>query len=394
MRYTTLVMLCDSTGQLKSMLINHYPQLKIEPGQNWFQILNPSDHEMAQHTFLNIASQSEAMDVEFVLNFQQAAIPVFLYGNRIADAVLLKAESELDDICQYYSKIEKLDADTISKIRAMYEGKTGVNERDPNYIRFLEDLSRVNNELITYQRELNKKNAELAKLNELKNQFVGMAAHDLRNPLGIISNYTRFLIEDLQNSLDDTQKEFMDIILSTSNYMLKLVEGILDLTYIQSGKIKLTLQRFDLDVMLKDFVPLQQSLAKRKDIQVVYTGLMTELWVEADSVKIRQVLSNLIGNAIKYSPANTLILIQPLVQGSFVTIKITDQGPGVPEADLERIFEPFQKSSLTLNPDEPSTGLGLTITRNIILAHHGKIWVESTMGKGSSFFVALPLAKD
>jgi len=254
-----------------------------------------------------------------------------------------------------------------------------------------DELSRLNNELVAMQRELAKKNVELEQLNALKNQFLGIAAHDLRNPLSVIMSYSEFLKEDAGAVLNDEQREFLDIIRASSRFMLNLVNNLLDVAQIEAGQLRLDLQPLDLVALIRHNIMLNRVLAAKKQIEIELMDEPLPLLL-LDASKIEQVLNNLLSNAIKFSPPRTTIRVRVARADDQILLAVQDQGPGIPPNELDKLFKPFQRTSVKSTAGEKGTGLGLSIVKKIVEGHHGKIWVESQVGQGTTFFVALPLS--
>jgi len=257
--------------------------------------------------------------------------------------------------------------------------------------RFLDELTRINNELANTQRELAKKNVELERLNAEKTRYLGMAAHDLRTPLGIIQTYSEFLIEDAGHHLEDEHLAFVHTIRDSSQFLLALIDDILDLSAIESGRLALECAPGDLRDLVARHVALNRVLAQKRGVAI---RLETDgaAVCEFDPSKIVQALNNVLSNAIKYSPVGGEIVVAVTRTETAVRIQVKDQGPGIAAADQSRIFQPFSRSK-TANPaGEHSTGLGLAITKRIVEGHGGRIWVESEPEKGAAFLVELPLA--
>lgn len=255
---------------------------------------------------------------------------------------------------------------------------------------FYNELTRVNNELANVQRELVRKNAELSRLSEEKNRFLGMAAHDLRNPLGVILSYSEFLGED--GSLSPEQREFVAVIRQTSEFMLSLVNEMLDVSAIEAGKLELERIPLDLGGLLRRNVALNQTLAASKGItirMVLPPGGGPQ--VLADAGKLHQVLNNLIGNAIKFSPRNQEVEVSLQQDGVEAVVEVRDRGPGIDPAELPRLFKPFGRASTRATAGELSTGLGLAIVRRMVEGHGGSVGVESHPGQGALLRFRLPL---
>lgn len=256
--------------------------------------------------------------------------------------------------------------------------------------RYYDELSKLNNDLANAYRDLAKKSSELSRLNDQKNQLLGMAAHDLRNPLEVILTYSEFLLEEAAPRLDRDQVAFVETIRSSSDFMLHLVEDLLDLAKIESGKLELDLARVDLAELIGGNVARSRVLAAKKG-----TGI--ELRIEGgpfpmliDPPKLEQVLNNLIGNAVKFSPPGSTVEVRLARGDSRVTAAVADQGPGVPPDELDALFRPFERTRVRSTAGEKSTGLGLAIVKRIVEGHRGEIRVENRPEGGSVFLVALP----
>jgi len=240
--------------------------------------------------------------------------------------------------------------------------------------------------------ELKKKNAELQALNEEKNSFVGMAAHDLRNPLAVLLNYSEFLLDGCVGTLTPEETRVVATMRKTSKFMLSLINDLLDVSKIESGKVKLELAPVNLKELVSENVALNQVLAAKKGIQVKFECPQDIPSMVLDALKIEQVLNNLITNAVKFSGPGTVAVVELERNNGNVRLAVRDQGQGIPAEELGRLFEPFSRTSVKPTSGEKSTGLGLFIARRIIEAHHGTIKVESEVGKGATFTVTLPAA--
>jgi signal transduction histidine kinase len=276
-------------------------------------------------------------------------------------------------------------------------------EWDPaREVRLFEDLSRLNNELATAQRELAKKNAELARLNEQKNQFLGIAAHDLRNPLEVILTYSDFLLDFLHGEgdcLPPEHLEFVRTIHTSSAFMLNLVNDLLDLSKIEAGRLELDLSQVDLAKLVARNVTLNRALAAKKGTEIVFRQEGELPPLRLDAAKIEQVLNNLIGNAVKFSPPESTVEVRLAAapEDGWIVLSVADQGEGLPlhEVDqMEKLFRPFERTRVRSTGDEKSTGLGLAIVKSIVTGHRGEIRVESEPGQGATFHVRLPMGRD
>jgi len=240
--------------------------------------------------------------------------------------------------------------------------------------------------------EIAGKNAELVELNNTKNQLLGMAAHDLRNPLSIVSTASAFLLDDASRLLPDAKRaEFLRRINSGSKFMLQLIDDLLDVTKIEAGRLDLELKDGDLCALIEENLALNRMLANNKRIQLDFrpeSGLPS---LRFDHRKIEQVLNNLVSNALKFSAPGTTVKVRAARVAGDVVVSVRDQGQGIPAAELDKLFTPFGKTSVRGTAGEKSTGLGLAICRRIVEGHGGRIWAESKPGKGSVFSFSLPV---
>lgn len=256
----------------------------------------------------------------------------------------------------------------------------------------LDEMTRINNELVSMQRELASRNAELARMNEQKNILLGMAAHDLRSPLAVIRTHAELVEEDAGPALSSLHRELLETIRTTADFMLRLVDDVLDISRIESGRLVLNLKEVDLAALIATNLRLHRALGSRK--QVEYDFVADEAAAQhvmiLDPGKIEQVLNNLLDNARKFSPAGGRIMIRLSAGDDAVRIAISDQGPGIDADDIPKLFHPFGVLDRQPRGGEKSTGLGLAISRRIVEGHGGSIAVTSPPGEGATFTITLP----
>jgi CheY-like chemotaxis protein len=264
---------------------------------------------------------------------------------------------------------------------------------DSNDQLLFEDLSRVNNELANTQRELVSANVKLGRLNAQKDRFLGMAAHDLRTPLGIIKAYSSFLRDESTNRLEEEQLEFLEEIHSCADFMLRLVDDLLDISKINSGNMEITLEPTDLLELAERVVRRNRLLAVPKDIEVLLKVEPERLSSCVDARMIEQVFNNLLSNAVKFSHPGSTVTVVVSRESNTVRVEVRDEGEGIPVNELDDVFAAFKKTSTKSTAGERSTGLGLAIVQRVVNAHDGKIWVTSELGRGSTFYFTLPLVE-
>ena len=266
-----------------------------------------------------------------------------------------------------------------------------IGSRDTHNIKQLEQTTiELCQDLSNATRELHRKNAELKKLNDLKNQFLGMAAHDIRAPTGNIMSLGSMLLEDLSGKLEPEHIQFLEMIVDQSTFMLGMLEDLLDITAIDSGKLTLHLETGNLSEVIEGAIALHKRHAASKNISISWAGASSPLLLLMDKRKILQCVSNLISNAVKYSPLNSSVHIAVNITANAFNIQVMDQGPGLSKEDCHKLFQPFKRLNSVPTAGESSTGLGLAIVQKIVSAHHGKTAVKSELGHGSCFSIELP----
>jgi two-component system sensor histidine kinase/response regulator len=245
----------------------------------------------------------------------------------------------------------------------------------------------------TVERELAELSDKQMELNQLKNRFVGIAAHDLRNPLSSIRGLSELMLSDITGPLAEEQREFLSTIYAASRDMLNLVNDLLDISVIESGRLDLKIQRDSLKLLVRERLHIVKLLAERKDIRFV-TEFQNLPAVPFDRNRLSQVVDNLIGNAVKYSPVGSAITVRLFEAGETAIVSVSDEGPGIAPENQQRIFGEFQKIRVPHAEAEKSTGLGLAIAKRIVEGHRGILTVQSEVGSGSTFSFAIPMEED
>ena len=242
------------------------------------------------------------------------------------------------------------------------------------------------------ENELRKRNQKLLELNELKNKFVGIAAHDLRNPLFSIKGFSELILSCDLGDVSEEQKEFLTIINKTSQDMLTLVNDLLDISIIESGKLDLDLKPGSLKKLIEERLRLNTVMAERKEM-TFHASLSDIPEVLFDSNRIFQAIDNLISNAVKYSPSGSSIFLTLEEETQAAKFSVRDEGPGISIEEQSKLFGEFQRLSTQPTGGEKSTGLGLSITKKIVEAHGGTITVQSQVAVGSTFTILLPIGE-
>ncbi len=234
---------------------------------------------------------------------------------------------------------------------------------------------------------------QLTEANRSKNNFLGIAAHDLRSPLLSIRGLAELLNDDIYPTDKPEHLEMLQAILSGSDRMLHLINDLLDISRIEAGALTLLVKPGDPAAMLSRAVLINTGSARRKNISLKIAADDGESF-PFDGERLQQVVENLLSNAIKFSPPGSTVEISAAVSDQHLTIRVRDQGPGIPENERHRLFQDFGRTSVQPTGGEPSTGLGLAICRKIVTAHEGTIDCRNLSGGGCEFSVSLPWRKD
>jgi GAF domain-containing protein/CheY-like chemotaxis protein len=233
--------------------------------------------------------------------------------------------------------------------------------------------------------------AKLQEMDQLKSQFLANMSHELRTPLNSIIGFSRVILKGIDGPLTDMQHTDLEAIHGSGKHLLELINDILDISKIQAGKMELSFEPTDLNEIVKGVMSTAIALVKDKPIELQQSAPPDIPTIRADARRVRQILTNLIGNAAKFTDEG-FIRLEVQVAPTEVILAVVDSGIGVPEDKQDTIFEEFTQVDGSSTRAVGGTGLGLSITRNFVEMHGGRIWLESTPGVGSAFYVALPIA--
>jgi signal transduction histidine kinase len=295
------------------------------------------------------------------------------YGDTCAPVIFVTAKSEADDIVMGF------DAGGVDYLTKPFRPKEVV-------ARIRTHLS--NQQLVEQQKTLVD---QLSKANAAKDRFLGMCAHDLRNPLSSIRGLAELMDENAIGSLTAEQREIVQTIHGASQSMLQLVNELLDVATIEAGHLKLAKEPTSVMEIVERSVYLSNIEAAKKNTHIEMVKANGDPVVDVDRNKIRQVVDNLISNAVKYSPRGSVITVMIHASQSFAGFSVRDNGPGIPESERHKLFKDYGRLSAMPTDGEKSTGLGLAICRKIVEAHNGTIGVDNIPGRGCEFVVTLPI---
>jgi signal transduction histidine kinase/HAMP domain-containing protein len=239
-------------------------------------------------------------------------------------------------------------------------------------------------------REIEKKGQELAIASKHKSEFLANMSHELRTPLNAILGYTELILDKIYGNVPEQIQEVLERVEQNGRHLLSLINDVLDLSKIEAGQLTLSLNEYSMKEVVQTVVTAVESLAAEKNLQLKVKVSPEVDYGKGDEQRISQVLMNLVGNAIKFTEKGEVEVEATASKDTFV-VSVSDTGPGLSEGDQQKIFEEFHQVDASSTRKKGGTGLGLSIAKRIVEMHGGRIWVESTLGKGSTFSFTLPV---
>ncbi len=340
-----------------------------------YEIAEAGSGEQALETYASFQPNLVLLDVMMpgIDGFTTCRTLKKAYGDKCAPVIFVTAKSEADDVVMGF------DAGGVDYLTKPFRPKEVV-------ARIRTHLS--NQQLVEQQKHLVD---QLSMANAAKDRFLGMCAHDLRNPLSSIRGLAELLDENAIGELTPEQKEIIQTIHGASQSMLQLVNELLDVATIEAGHLKLDKNPTSVVEIVERSVHLSNIEAAKKNTRIEMRKPSGDPIIDVDRNKIRQVVDNLISNAVKYSPKGSLITVTIHTDETLAIFSVSDDGPGIPDGERHKLFKDYGRLSTTPTGGEKSTGLGLAICRKIVEAHNGTISVENLPGHGAQFSVSLPL---
>ena len=237
--------------------------------------------------------------------------------------------------------------------------------------------------------ELRRLYTELEAASRHKSEFLANMSHELRTPLNAIIGFSQVLRDEMVGSVNAKQAEYLDDIISSGGHLLSLINDVLDLSKVEAGQVELEVHPFSLREALERGVVMVRERATEDGVRVAFAADPEVDVVDGDERRIKQVIFNLLSNAVKFTPAGGEVDVSATRLNGEVRVSVADTGPGIPPEDRDRIFEEFQQSETGVGQRE-GTGLGLALSKRFVELHGGRIWLESELGRGSTFTFALP----
>lgn len=277
--------------------------------------------------------------------------------------------------------IQRIDSRLAAIAAGDFTGHVDVPNRD-EFGALAANVNRMNDELDRLYKEL-----ETASRH--KSEFLANMSHELRTPLNAIIGFSQVLREEMFGEVNEKQKEYLDDIISSGNHLLALINDVLDLAKVEAGQIELEVAPFSIRDALESGVVMVRERAMKDGVRVALSASRDVDIVVGDERRIRQVVFNLLSNAVRFTPAGGTVDVTAAPLNGEVWVSVIDTGSGIAAEDHERIFEEFQQTDAGVEQGE-GTGLGLALSRQLVELHGGRIWVDSELGRGSTFVFTLP----
>lgn len=274
-------------------------------------------------------------------------------------------------------------------VRAVYVPHFGKNGKVKAFVGLVEDIT----ELKQTERNLQKSEKKLRELNATKDKFFSIIAHDLRNPFNSIMGFSEILLQETRNEIFTSNQDYAEQIYGASQQVMKLLNNLLEWSRSQTGSLHFKPEEFSIYEITEPVISLTRNNAAQKNIRVK-ESIDDNFIIFADKNMIYTVLRNLMSNALKFTNSNGEIVFEVIRMDNHLQISVIDNGIGIKDKDLKKLFRIDESLTMKGTEGEKGTGLGLILCKEFVERHEGKIWVESTYGKGSTFRFTIPLSSD
>ena len=361
-----------------------------------FRLSTKGDILECNETFADIlgyASREEALETRASIFYTLDDTKAFL--NKLQEIWLLKnyelrlrhRDGHLIDVLTNVSLLEEEDGTGIIQGTLI-----DITERKRIEASLEEERNLLTQRVAERTEKLKQANAKLAEANRLKDEFLAGMSHELRTPLSAILGMSEALQTGLYGALNEDQQEPLRTITKSGQHLLALINDILDIARIEAGKLELNVTRVNVESVCKASLELINSLAVKKQLQVRYTIDDAAQALEVDKRRLQQILANLLSNAVKFTATNGAIGLEVVgdKEAEIIQFTVWDTGVGIAEEDLQHLFEPFKQLDNRLSRRHEGAGLGLSLVYHMADMHGGSVSVQSEVGQGSRFTVALP----
>lgn len=384
---TGLALLCTRDGVIEQILRDDLGVATT--GAKLTELVDSGSSKKAEKLLATLGQREYTTGWQINVPFDAGARPLTFAGAAGERTLLIIAAANDSELRALLDDVADANVAASQALRALlHEPRAGITTSMSRDNQLYEELSRLNNELINRERELARNTAALQRLAAEKSRLVAIAAHDLRNPLTVIASYADLL--RIEGAVHGEHLLYVEEISRTAHFMSELVEEMLDSTSVESGHVHVDLQKIDLVKAARHAATINQMRADRKQIRIIFDRRVEHAPILADAVKLRQIINNLVVNAIKFSPPRSTVTIRVDSRAASPVLEVADEGVGIPSDKLTTIFEPFNTLGPSGTAGERSTGLGLTIVKQLVALHGGTVDVESEVGRGSLFRVTFP----
>ena len=319
-------------------------------------------------------------------------------GNLDVD-IKVKSKDEVGDLAKSLEAMKNslidaqkaLEKKVEERTKDLNEKITEVEQNEAATMSILEDMHEIHEGLKKSQIRIKRQNIKLKKLDQIKSNFLNVTSHELRTPMSAIKGYIQMILKQTLGKTTEDQRNALNVVLRNTDRLDHLIQDILDISRLESGTLKLIPEKIDVKKMMEETVETMQSSADLKHITINAKVEDNIPEITVDQERIKQVIINIISNAIKFSPDGSIINIRSKKDKDLILLEIQDFGRGIPKDKQKRIFETFYQVDSGMDRKFGGAGLGLAISRGIVLAHGGEIWVESIVGKGSIFYFTISI---
>lgn len=304
----------------------------------------------------------------------------------------IKTKNEFKDLATTFNKmgseLKKFHAGLEKQVK---ERTTRLNKKTVELTKSNKELEEARLATLNILEDIKEANEKLKELDKLKNDFLNTTSHELKTPLTPIRSYLDLLEDGSLGKLNPKQISALKVIDRNSKRLKRLIDDILDTVKVEAGQMKFIMEKIRFEKVIEESVNDQKLSAKEKRI-TIRTLIPERLpLIEGDKQRLMQVLTNLLSNAIKFSPKNSEVTVSAKKQKNHILVAVKDKGIGISEKNIKKLFIKFFQVDTSATKEHPGTGLGLVICKGVVEAHGGKIWVESKLKKGSTFYFTLPL---
>jgi len=362
-------------------------------------------HDSATNSFVAYREETAVEDTAATIAPIRADSPIVQWLLR-TEGVLVKEEAKLNpSIATFFetaeNELDEVHASLIvplkiekklSAILLLGEKLSGeiFDAQELEVLSVLANQAAISLENARLYENLSTSNVKLMEASRLKSQFLASMSHELRTPLNSIIGFSKVLLNRLDGDLTERQETYLRSVHASSTHLLQLINGILDFSRIEAGKLEMRPEKVDLQDLVEECMESSLPLVREKRLKIEKDVPGALPLVYADRTKVKQILLNFLSNAIKFTPAGR-VLLQIRIEPDVLHVSVSDTGIGIADKDLQQLFQPFQRLDSPLSQHADGTGLGLAISKKFVELHRGRIWAESRENHGSTFHFTLPL---